>query len=163
MPSFTTKHTPPYIRRGGANKSNLSELTRTGNTLGPRLPAQGKYNPLDHTSLILQWRPVKNKALKPHIRLRAQLHLQTDCPSGLQRIANARLEVAAHGSATVVREEFEDFDTDVGGAVASRSDWEEQFRDPLREEGDEECAVIDYEKLVPKNVSKTPWCQKASG
>ena len=106
-------------------------MSRTGNTLGPRLPAQGQYNPLDHTGLILQWRPVKNKALKPHIRLRAQLRLQTDCPPGLQRIANASLEIAAHGSAAVVREELEDVHADVRGAVAFRFDWKEQFRNPL--------------------------------
>ena len=103
---------------------------------------------------------MKNKALKPHIRFRAQLHLQTDCASGLQRIANAGLEVAAHGSAAVVGEELEDVYADVWGAVASRFNWEEQFRNPLREEGDEVCAVIDDEELSSKDVSKSRSCRK---
>ena len=128
-------------------------MNQTRNASRPRLPAQGKYNPLDHTSLILQWRPVKDKALKPHKRFRAQLHLKADCPAGLQRISNASLEVTTHRSAAVVREELEDIDADVWGAVVSRFDCEEQFGDSLREEGDEECAVVDYEKLASKNVS----------
>lgn len=106
-------------------------LNQTRNTLRPCFSAQGEYNPLDHTSLILQWRPMKDKAFKPHERFRAQLHLKADCPAGFQRVSNACLEVTTHRSAAVVREELEDIYANVWGAVVPRLDWEEQFRNSL--------------------------------
>ena len=93
--------------------------------------------------LILQRRPMQHEPLKPHIRPRTKLQIQTDRLARPQAPLDRGLEIGPEGVGAVVGEELEDVGADGLGLLGvARFDGEEEVEDAVRDEGDEEGGVV---------------------
>lgn len=90
---------------------------------------------------------MQSESLKAHVWFGAQLQVQTDRPAHLESILDIGLEVPASGAAAMGGKELEDVRTGALSVVVLCADREEHVDNAGGDEGDEEGAVIDYDKL----------------
>ena len=93
---------------------------------------------------------MQHKCLEAHVRLGAELEIQTNRLAHLECTSDHGLVIRAHGAGSVIGEEFEDVASDGRSKSAVgclRFNGKEQIEDASGRKGDEEAAVVYYDVL----------------